>query len=100
MDYIIMCEIKFEWDPEKDQVNRAKHGLCFREASELFSSGVDFLEIYDELHSADEDRFIAVGPIRSGVIVVVFTERTEDVVRILSARKASKKERYQFKTYW
>ena len=90
----------FEWDPEKDWANRTKHGLSFQDASELFLSGVDFLEIYDERHSIDEDRFIAVGPILSGVIVVVYTEPKEDVIRILSARKATRKERGRFKTYW
>ena len=100
MDYIIKCDICFEWDPEKDRANQAKHGLSFQEASDLFSSGVDCLEIYDELHSVDEDRFIAIGPIQAGIIVVVFTEHIENVIRILSARKATKKEIHQFKSYW
>lgn len=100
MDYIIGCGMRFEWDPAKDRANRAKHGLSFQEASGLISSDVDCLEIYDELHSVEEDRFIVVGPIQSGVIVVVYTERKEDVIRILSARKATKKEEDQFKAYW
>ena len=63
--------MEFEWDPAKDRANRSKHGLSFEEASELFASGVDYLEIFDAEHSEDEDRFIAIGPIKRGMIVVV-----------------------------
>ena len=93
-------DTRFEWDLAKDSSNRAKHGLSFQEASELFLSCVDCLEIYDEAHSVQEDRFIAVGPIRLGVIVVVYTERQEDVIRILSARMATTEERERFEAYW
>jgi uncharacterized DUF497 family protein len=92
--------MQFEWDPEKDLANQAKHGLSFQEASELFSSEVDCLEIYDDLHSLEEDRFIAVGPIQRGVIVVAYTERQDEVIRIVSARKATKGERALFEAYW
>ena len=85
--------MRFEWDEAKAETNRAKHGLSFEEASELFKSGVDCLEIYDEDHSDHEDRFIAVGPIKRGVIVVAYAERDEHVLRILSARMATKNER-------
>ncbi len=62
-------------------------------------TGVDYLEIYDEEHSDEEDRFIAVGPIRRGVIVVAYTERDDDVLRILSARMATKDERKRFEEF-
>ena len=91
--------MRFEWDPAKDKTNRAKHGLSFDEAAELFKAGVDYLEIYDEDHSGEEDRFIAVGPIKRGVIVVAYTERDDDVLRILSARMATKKERQRFEEF-
>ena len=84
--------VDFEWDPNKDQANQQKHGLSFGEATELFTSDHDYLEIYDEGHSDKEDRFIAIGAIRVGVVVVAFTEVQEDVIRIVSARKATKKE--------
>ncbi len=73
-----------------------KHGLSFAEAAELFRSDVDYLEIYDQDHSGEEDRFIAIGPIKRGVIVVVYTERDGDVLRIVSARMATRNERRQF----
>jgi uncharacterized protein len=91
--------MRFEWDPAKDKTNRAKHGLSFEEATALFKSGVDYMEIYDEEHSDEEDRFIAVGPIMRGVVVVAYTEREEDVLRILSARIATTKERQRFEAW-
>ena len=84
--------MRFEWAPEKDRANIKKHGLSFGEAKTLFTGGEEYLEIYDEKHSEDEDRFIAIGPIARGIIVVVYTERTEDLIRITSVRLASKKE--------
>lgn len=84
--------MRFEWDPAKDAANRANHGLGFDEAARLFTSGVDYLEIHDADHSHDEDRFIAIGPISRGVVYVVFAERDEDVVRLISARLATARE--------
>ena len=84
--------MRFEWDRTKDRANQAKHGLSFSEASALFEGDVNYLEIYDETHSEDEERFIAIGPIDRGIVVVVYTERIDDVIRIISARLASKVE--------
>ena len=69
------------------------------EASELFRSGVDYLEVYDEQHSEEEDRFIAIGPIKRGVVVVAFTEREDEVLRLLSARMATRGERERFEAH-
>ena len=84
--------MEFEWDPSKDLGNQRKHGVSFTEARQLFESGENYLEIFDADHSDYEDRFIAIGPIERGVVVVVFTERDEDVIRIIGARIASKRE--------
>lgn len=84
--------MRFEWAPEKERANIKKHGLSFHEAATLFTGGEEYLEIYDEKHSEEEDRFIAIGPTKRGIIVVVYTERTEDLIRIISARLASKME--------
>jgi uncharacterized protein len=83
---LYLCQVRFEWDPKKERSNVEKHGVGFREAKELFISGVDFLELYDGEHSELEERFIAIGPIRRGLVLVVYTERIEDTVRIISAR--------------
>ena len=81
-----------EWDPRKDRANRRKHGLSFEQASKLFTSGVDFLELFDAEHSDDEVRFLAIGPIDVGMIVVIYTVRDEDRIRIISARPATRGE--------
>ena len=91
--------MRFVWDPDKDRVNRRKHGISFEEAKRLFTSGLDYLEIYDERHSDDEDRFIAIGVIRRGLVVVVYIESVCDVVRILSARMATRQEARQFEAF-
>lgn len=91
--------MRVDWDPAKDEANQQKHGLGFEEASELFTSGSEYLEIVDEHHSAHEDRFIAIGPIRRGVVLVVWTERDGDTVRIISARFATKRETRLFHRY-
>jgi uncharacterized DUF497 family protein len=92
--------VYIEWDPAKDRVNRAKHDLSFQEASELLLNATECLEIYDEAHSVEEERFIAVGPIRAGLIAVVYTVRDDDLIRILSARMATRIERALFWRYW
>jgi uncharacterized DUF497 family protein len=91
--------MRFEWDPAKDKANQDKHGLSFDEAAELLKSGVDYVEIYEREHSGEEDRFIAVGPIRRGVVVVVYVESQDDVFRIVSARLATKRESQRFQEY-
>jgi uncharacterized DUF497 family protein len=60
---------------------------------------VDYLELFDEHHSEDEDRFIAIGPIKRGLVLVAWTERDEDVVRIISARWATKGETGLYRSY-
>lgn len=84
-DLYLSREVR-EWDPQKERQNVAKHGVTFKEAKSLFTSKVDFLEIYDLEHSDVEERFIAIGPIGRGLVLIVFTERTEDTIRIISAR--------------
>ena len=80
------------WDPAKNETNERKNGISFEQASTLFSSGLDYLELYDPRHSDHEDRYIAVGPVEGRVVVVVWTEPEEDVMRIISARYATVRE--------
>ncbi|MBL9025140.1 MAG: BrnT family toxin [Myxococcales bacterium] len=87
------------WDPAKNDSNIEKYGISFNEAAELFRSGVDYFEIFDEAHSVDEDRFLAIGPISRGLVLVVHTEQNEDTIRIISARWATKVERELFLAY-
>ena len=62
----------------------------------LFQGDADYLVIYDEEHSDDEDRFLAIGPIARGVVTVAHTEPREDVIRIISARMATQTEEELF----
>jgi uncharacterized DUF497 family protein len=89
--------VKVAWDPAKNLANHQNHGVSFEEASDLFLSGADYLEIFDDEHSVAEDRFIAIGPIRRGVILVVWTERDEETIRIISARWATSRERLLYR---
>lgn len=91
--------MKFEWDAAKDRSNQRKHGLSFGEAQRLFESGDNYLEIFDEIHSSTEDRYIGIGPISRGVVVVVYTERDEECIRIVGARFATKPEQELYRTY-
>lgn len=91
--------MKVAWDEAKNRENRQKHKVSFEEASQLFRSDDDYLEMFDEEHSTHEDRFIAIGPIRRGLILIVWTERDEDTIRIISARWAEEPERELYYAY-
>ena len=87
----------FEWDDNKEQINIKKHGMDFETASRVFDDEYR-LEIYDDLHSDYEDRYITIGMIDeiTCIAMVVYTERGTDVIRIISARKATPKERRKY----
>ena len=73
--------------------------MSFAEAQRLFESSDDYLEIFDAEHSEAEERFIAIGPIDRGIVVVVYTEREENVIRIIGARFANKREQELFRSH-
>ena len=60
---------------------------------------VDYLEIFDSEHSDFEDRFIAIGSIERGLVVIVYTERDEDIIRIIGARFANAREQSLYRSY-
>jgi uncharacterized DUF497 family protein len=79
------------WDAAKDGANLAKHGVSFEEATQVFDDTLAGY-FYDDLHSDEEDRYIAVGrTIDLRVLVVVYTIR-EDQTRLISARPARRAE--------
>jgi uncharacterized DUF497 family protein len=90
--------VKVAWDEAKNRANQRKHGISLEEAGELFR-GDDYVEMFDEEHSVVEDRFIAIGPIRRGLVLIVWTERDENTIRIVSARWATKNEQSLYKEY-
>lgn len=91
--------MKVAWDPEKNLANKRNHGVSFEEASRLFRSGADYLEIFDDEHSVTEDRFIAIGPILRGLVLVIWTERDDETIRVISARWATKNEQALYRAY-
>ncbi len=86
--------MNFEWDEEKNKENIRKHGLDFADAWEMFDAPM--LTALDARDDYGEDRFVGIGFLRERVIVIVFTERAEEIIRIISLRKALKHERKQF----
>ncbi len=82
--------MKFEWDEEKNTINKKKHKISFETAAHVFEDP-NYIEMYDFEHSTDEDRYIAIGMV-GDVLFVVFTERV-DVIRLISARLATDVER-------
>lgn len=85
--------MKFTWDAQKSAANKRKHGVAFEEAQTVFDD-CDALRIFDPDHSEDEDRFLLPGlsaVLRLLVVCHCYREDDEQI-RIISARKASKKE--------
>ncbi|MCB4791846.1 MAG: BrnT family toxin [Elusimicrobia bacterium] len=93
-----MKHIEFEWDKKKDNSNKKKHGISFEEAKTIFYDP-NALLIHDPSHSDHEDRFIMLGVSRIlRLLVVCHCYRKDDeIIRIISARKANKKEQKQYK---
>jgi uncharacterized DUF497 family protein len=87
--------LRFEWDDDKARLNRENHGVGFDEAQTVFIDPLARI-FDDELHSKDEEREIIIGySSRDRLLLVCFTERG-DIIRMISARKATKKERNDY----
>ncbi|MGB5253992.1 MAG: BrnT family toxin [Sedimenticolaceae bacterium] len=86
--------LAFEWNEAKDRENRKRHAVSFEEAKSVFFDDYA-VQFYDEGHSSEEDRFIMLGMSNlSRVLVVCHCERASgEVIRIISARRATRKER-------
>ena len=83
--------LQFEWNDKKAISNKRKHGISFEEATTAFGDELS-ITIDDPLHSEDEDRLILIGQSKTlKILVVIHIEKREDI-RIISARKATKKE--------
>ena len=87
--------MEFEWDKNKAAYNLSKHGVSFDEASTVFDDTL-YVDFYDPDHSYDEHRYIIVGEsAQNRVLIVSYTERG-DAIRLISARKATPKEREMY----
>ncbi|MDE6220180.1 MAG: BrnT family toxin [Lachnospiraceae bacterium] len=82
--------MKFEWDEDKNIINKEKHKISFETAAYVFDDPY-YIEMFDFEHSVDEDRYIAIGKV-GDILFVVFTEK-KDTIRLISARLATNAER-------
>lgn len=93
-----MAGIRFEWDQRKNSENRRKHGVSFEEAATVFLDESALL-ISDPDHSDEEDRFVLLGVSAALKVLVVCHcyRESDEVIRIISARKATSSERTQYR---
>ena len=87
-------KLEFEWDEKKNELNIKKHGIDFNDVPTMFQypllTGLDIRQDYGEY------RWIGIGTLRNRVIVIIFTERTNNKIRLISARKANRYERQKY----
>ncbi len=84
--------MRFEWDDEKAIANLDKHGVSFGEATEVFYDP-NAVEGEDTEHSFDEARFFIIGYATRRILFIVFAERRDNVIRLISARPPTPTER-------
>jgi uncharacterized DUF497 family protein len=88
--------MQFEWSTEKEDANLKKHGVSFEEATTVFGDPLAKI-LNDDLHSLNEKREIIVGhSANDRLLIVCFTERDFDTLRLISARSATLKERKDY----
>jgi len=87
-----MGGLEFEWDPDKAVRNLAKHGVSFQEAATVFGDPLAVTYL-DPDHSEEEDRFLKFGHSSDGHLLVVSHTDRDDRTRIISARRATRRER-------
>jgi uncharacterized protein len=87
----------FEWNPGKAEANRRKHGVSFNEATTVFLDPLAFT-FQDPGHSRGEQRYLTFGESTEGrVLVVAHREIDEDHIRIINARRATKREAHGYR---
>jgi uncharacterized protein len=86
--------VNFEWYEEKRQANVIAHGLDFADSWEIFEGPM--LAGLDEREDYGEERWIGIGLLKGIIVVIVFTERGEETIRVISLRKALKHERIKY----
>jgi len=87
--------MEFEWDADKAARNIAKHGVSFQEAATVFGDPLS-MTYYDPDHSEDEDRYLTFGHSNSGQLLIVSHTDREDRIRIISARRMTRRERKSY----
>jgi len=90
---------RFEWDKRKARSNLRKHGVSFDEASTVFDDP-SALIFPDDDHSEAEERELIIGySVARRLLIVGFTERTEEILRLISARGVTRKERQTYEEH-
>jgi uncharacterized DUF497 family protein len=90
--------MEFEWHPAKAKSNLEKHGVSFEEAQAVFDDPLQ-MHYPDDAHSIGEQRFICFGLSERGrVLAVIYTEQSENRIRIISAREATSREEQAYET--
>ena len=87
--------VTIEWDPAKDEANRREHGVSFREAISAFMDPLS-ITIPDPDHSVGEERYLLLGENHKGQLLVVSHTDSQDRIRIISVRKANRRERKEY----
>lgn len=87
--------MRFEWDRQKAEANLHKHGVSFDEARSVFLDDLSIV-IPDPAHSVEEERSIIIGVARNGQVFVVCYVEQGSVIRLISARKATRAERWKY----
>ena len=89
--------MQFEWDTEKAAYNLAKHGVSFTDAATVFGDPLAGT-ILDPRHAVEEQRFVTIGHSADGSLIVVIHVERGDRTRIISARRATRRERRKYET--
>jgi uncharacterized DUF497 family protein len=94
--------VRIEWDSKKNEINTKKHGISFEEAKEVFHDPLHISRL-DKRFNYLEERWITIGSIVKGEIVVAanlfFSDEGEEVIKLISARRATSRERVQYEKY-
>jgi len=83
--------MRFEWDQRKAEINERKHGVKFEEVVDIFEDPLSMTG-FDPDHSMDEERYITIGQTKSGRFLVVSHTDRNGAIRIISARRATRRE--------
>jgi len=94
--------MKFEWDDNKNKLNQKNHGISFEEAKEVFNDPMQLSKL-DYRYNYREERWITIGTTKKSNILVVanlfFSDEGNEIIRIISARKANSKEAKAYEVY-
>ena len=94
--------MRFEWDESKNRINQKKHGVSFEQASQVFDDPMHLAKL-DQRFDYFEERWITLGKTEDEMLLVVanlfFTQEGEEIIRIISARKATPRERSYYEQY-